>query len=101
MDFGSKYTPSHHEVKCEAEHYDAIERGYKGAELRYNDRNYRTGDYITLVRCEKTPAGVRPTGSAMLVRVSHLLFEHAGLAPGYVMLSIEKLARYQPAPPKP
>lgn len=93
--------PALHEVKCMDQHFDAIERGDKGAELRFNDRNYRERDFITLVRCQRTAAGVMPTGAALLVRITHLLSDHPGLTPGYVMASFEKLAWYQPAPAKP
>lgn len=39
-----------HELKCEAEFFDAVERGDKTFEIRRNDRNYQVGDTILLRR---------------------------------------------------
>ena len=38
----------HHDLKCETEYYQAIERGKKKFELRNNDRNFKVGDMVTL-----------------------------------------------------
>ncbi len=39
----------HHEIKCETEYYQDVERGIKKFELRLNDRHYLAGDMVTLV----------------------------------------------------
>jgi uncharacterized protein DUF3850 len=38
----------HHDLKCETEFYQAVERGDKTFEVRYNDRDYTVGDMVTL-----------------------------------------------------
>jgi ASC-1-like (ASCH) protein len=37
-----------HELKIWPEHFDAITKGWKTAELRINDRNFRRGDLMLL-----------------------------------------------------
>lgn len=41
-----------HELKCLDVHFDAIRSGLKTAELRYDDRHYRVGDYLLLTRTQ-------------------------------------------------
>lgn len=41
-------TPIIHKLKIAPEYYEAQARGLKNFEIRKNDRNYHTGDYLTL-----------------------------------------------------
>lgn len=37
-----------HELKCDEDYFDAVVRGTKTFELRYNDRGYQAGDTVWL-----------------------------------------------------
>lgn len=39
-----------HHLKCMPEYWDAVERGEKTFEARYNDRNFHSGDTLRLYR---------------------------------------------------
>ena len=41
--------PKHHYLKLFERYYKAVVRGEKLSEVRYNDRNYKVGDTITLL----------------------------------------------------
>ena len=38
----------HHHLKCEAEYFQAVERGKKKFELRKNDRDFQVSDMVYL-----------------------------------------------------
>jgi antitoxin component HigA of HigAB toxin-antitoxin module len=80
-----------HRLKCEAPFFDAVEVGRKTAELRFNDRDFRVGDVLELLR---TKEGQMTHLSAKLqVLVTHIVRDTDGpwLAPGHVMLSFRTL----------
>lgn len=77
-----------HKIKCWPEFFGAIADGSKKFELRKDDRDYRVGDEITL--CEWCPAEKQPTQRLLDLKITYILAGHAGLAPGYVILSIAK-----------
>lgn len=80
-----------HRLKCEAPFFDVVEVGRKTAELRKDDRGYKVGDVLELIR---TKDG-HPThaGAKLQVLVTHIVRATDGpwLAPGHVMLSFRTL----------
>lgn len=89
--------PAIHQLKTEAAHFEATERGDKRAEIRKNDRGYLPGDFLALAKWIPSDApGIEGhyTGEVILVQITHALHgpQH-GIAEGYVMLSHEALAR--------
>lgn len=38
---------AHHDLKSFTEEYEAIDRGFKKAEARFNDRSFQIGDTVT------------------------------------------------------
>lgn len=38
----------YHDLKCDTEYYQAVERGKKKFEVRKNDRNFKVYDMVTL-----------------------------------------------------
>ena len=77
-----------HELKIKPEYFQAVWEGKKKAELRKDDRDYNVGDVLILYEWN----GEEYTGSAIAVRVTHILRDCAeyGLADGYCILSIER-----------
>jgi len=85
-----------HKIKIEQQWADAILAGVKKAELRYNDRNYQRGDHIRfcVIKIEKdgtkTPI-LSPEYNNMLYEITYVYAAPCkGLAPGWVILSIER-----------
>lgn len=76
-----------HELKTLSQHFEAIACGTKRFELRRNDRGFGVGDNLRL----REYTGDAYTERELTVRVTQILYEHDGLAPGYVCMSIEVL----------
>ncbi|MBH0599912.1 DUF3850 domain-containing protein [Salmonella enterica] len=73
-----------HELKIYPQYFADVKSGIKRAELRLNDRNYRTGGVLRL--CEYNAGEL--TGATVDVDVVHV--DDVGYwCPGYVLLSIE------------
>lgn len=76
--------PDVHALKIQHQHLVAVREQRKRAEIRFNDRGYKEGDYLNM-RDE--------TGAQELVQVTHVvdLANVAGkeVAPGWVALSIQ------------
>lgn len=79
-----------HFLKIWPEHYQDVITGMKRAELRKNDRDYSVGD--SLILKEYQPKTGKFTGLEVHVVVTHITDVNEWL-PGYVMLSVELLAR--------
>lgn len=77
---------THHQLKIQALHWQALNAGIKTHEIRLNDRNYQTGDTLTFT----TPDGTPHPGTWT---ITHILTHHQfpqGLNPGYALLSLKK-----------
>jgi hypothetical protein len=79
--------PKHHYLKLFERYYKAVVRGEKLSEVRYNDRNYRVGDTITLLEGKPGLDGFEYTGRKISARISYI--DGFGLNAGYVNLSIK------------
>lgn len=80
-----------HELKIKSEYFMDVAKGAKKAEIRYNDRNYKVGDFLVLHEIDDH--GNR-TGNQCTVIVSHILDDTEYLRDGYVMLSIGVMSRF-------
>ena len=76
-----------HELKTWPEWFAAVRNGSKTAEVRLDDRGYAAGDGLRLE--EWDPTTREYTGRVEWRTITHVLRDHPGLAPGYVMLSLE------------
>lgn len=74
------------EVKCLPEYYEAVRTGVKPWELRYNDRDYAEGDLLILREWN----GEAYTGRRQTVKITYILREFAGLAEGWVIMSVQR-----------
>jgi len=78
-----------HTLKCWAPYFDAIADGLKTFEMRRNDRDYRVGDTLELVRCyEDPPHDPTPDGSSLRFRVTYMTM--FGCKDGFVCMAIQR-----------
>jgi hypothetical protein len=79
-----------HKLKTATAFYQALQDGRKTFEIRFNDRDYRVGDYLHLCQWD----GERFTGRNVWRRVSYVLTwgEFPGLASGYVCMGFDEPA---------
>lgn len=78
--------PRIHEVKILQEYYDAVDKGLKTWEYRFNDRNYTEGDILIL----KEWNGDKFTGRRLMVQIAYILRDFFALPDGWVIMSIKK-----------
>lgn len=79
--------PINHEVKCDAEYYDKVEAGLKRFEYRLNDRDYREGDTLTLIRTDEEG---NPTGQRSTYLVTYVLENSPRVPLNFVVMTIER-----------
>ena len=72
-------------LKILPEYFEEVADGFKRAEVRYNDRDFKIGDIYSL--CEWD--GEKFTGRSITIRITHVLHGAGfkGLAPNYCMFS--------------
>lgn len=76
-----------HELKTWPEFFDAVKRGEKTFEVRFNDRDYQVGDVLLLL--EWDPASGRYTGQLVDKLVTYVCSGGKfGIEPGTVVLGI-------------
>lgn len=74
-----------HHIKILSEHFYPVQEGLKKAEVRYNDRGFKVGDYL-LLREYSTESGY--SGRVITKRIGHIACLDA-MADGYVLLSFK------------
>ncbi|EBR5148684.1 DUF3850 domain-containing protein [Salmonella enterica] len=85
----NKLTGVEHNLKIAPEYFAAVVAGVKHAEMRFNDRNYQTGDVLNL--CEWDDGTF--TGDFVSVDVTRVC--ELPSVPGYALLSFELQERYK------
>jgi len=65
-----------HHLKLDEKWETSVMDGTKKAEVRFNDRDYQTGDMVEFEEANG------------LYRITHVLHSVPGLEPGYVVLSL-------------
>lgn len=77
-----------HSLKTWPEYYQRIVSGEKTFEVRKNDRDYQTGDYLDLQ--EYDPASNKYTGSSITKKVSYILHGGSfGVESGTVVMALD------------
>lgn len=77
-----------HRLKTINPHYLDIALGVKTFEVRFNDRDFKTGDILILE--EYDPEADACTGNSITARVLHILNGgQFGIEPGYVVMSLK------------
>lgn len=79
----------HHFLKQDDRFFQSVVDGKKSFEVRYNDRDYKIGDTITLREGYLEDGVFLYTGRAISAEISHI--ETFGLQDGYVLLSLSKV----------
>ena len=75
----------YHDLKCETEYYQAIERGFKKFEFRLNDRNFTPHDMVTL---HETVKGIYTGRSTTPFEIQYVLIGGVfGLPEGYCIFN--------------
>jgi hypothetical protein len=83
-----------HELKCWPIYFQLILTAEKRCELRSEaDRVFLAGDFLRLREFD-FGAG-RYTANCTCVRVTDVLREHAGIAPGFALLSVEAVSEFE------
>ncbi len=80
-----------HFLKIRPRYFEAIKKGLKTFEVRYNDRDYSVGDLL----CLRVWSGKEFTDESVTVEVIYVLYEFEGLMPNYVVLGFKKV-NYEP-----
>ena len=83
----SEMHPKIHKLKTRPDYFNAVFDGRKKFELRYNDRNFKVGDIISL----REWTGSEYTGKSIDCKIDYILERYDGLDPNYVILSISLL----------
>lgn len=82
-----------HDLKIWPQYFICIIEGSKTFEIRKNDRDFNIGDKMILR--EWVPGAFdgagHYTGRTITCTVTYIIFECAGLIPGYVIMSIDVL----------
>lgn len=90
--------PVTHELKCNANYWDAVARGEKTFEVRRDDRGFQKGDIVVLQRWEDRSLPMRYSTRGLNNRVKELSREitfiltggQFGIEPGYVVLGLSR-----------
>jgi hypothetical protein len=79
-----------HCLKCWPEYYNRVVSGLKRFEVRKNDRGFSEGDFLVLQ--EWDPITRKYTGEMQSFEVDYILYNHEGITPGFVVMSIKKFS---------
>lgn len=85
-----------HILKTDPEPFQAVKRGDKTHEIRFNDRNFQLGDFLVLQETNFSAAEAKErnvplelTGDVAVTWITHIQ-EGYGLMPGWVILSLSR-----------
>lgn len=76
-----------HKLKTHPKYFQAVKKGIKTFECRYNDRNFKDTD--TLILQEFNPDTQEYTGDELIADVLYILSDFIGLKDGFVILAIQ------------
>ncbi len=79
----------HHCLKLHAEYFDDIKEKRKTFETRFNDRNYKVGDVVTLKEGVHTLNGYKYSGREVSAEIGYI--SNFGVNEGYVTFSLIKV----------
>ena len=73
-----------HDLKKLPEYFSPVQSGLKTFEIRFNDRNFHTGDTLILREWNRNY-----TGREISAKITYILHNFSGLKEGYIAMSIE------------
>lgn len=74
-----------HQIRLGSEFFEDVAEERKRFELRKNDRNYKTGDWLELLEFKEG----KHTGRMIRAEITYMLEDFAGLEEGYCILGIQ------------
>lgn len=77
-----------HALKIEPNYYEDIKSGNKSFEVRKNDRDFRTGDYIVLNELSDTRDEY--TGRSILMKITSIVNDERFCKEGYIIMGLSK-----------
>ena len=81
----------YHYLKIVSDYFDDVKLGYKKAELRKNDRDFRVGDFMVLqeISNDSVRHFVKYTGRTAVCKITHVLTDtqFGGLQDGFCIIS--------------
>lgn len=80
-----------HVLKCFSEYFQLIVEGKKNFEVRYNDRDYKDGDFLMLYETEEDTKNL--TRKFTYVKITYILVGFEGLKEGWVCMSIRPVTK--------
>lgn len=82
-------TPLIHKLKIIPEFFEKVVSGEKNFECRYNDRDFKVGDFLLLLEWSNELPGY--TGKYIFKKVDYILTDtFQGLRSGYVIMSLKE-----------
>lgn len=86
-----------HELKTWPEYFQPIVDGKKTFEIRYNDRNFQEGDFLSLQEYDPAIKELNKfTGRIMVVKVTYVLKGNGFLPNNYVCMGIKESGLFEP-----
>lgn len=79
--------PKIHDLKILPMYFDAVAKGYKTFEVRYNDRDYFPSDLLLL----REWSNGEYTGRRVMVKITYILSGFEALKDGWVILGIKRV----------
>ena len=81
-----------HDLKTRIDCFQAIVDGYKTAEYRKDDRNFKVGDWLNLMEWNSETESY--TGATVLFLTTHIVRDapEFGIPDGYCMLSFKQIS---------
>lgn len=79
-----------HELKCHKFFFQRSWSEDKRFEIRYNDRDFQTGDNISLKEVDDDG---KETGRRIRMVITYILLSYSGLKDNYVILSVHTISR--------
>lgn len=83
-----------HELKLTDVFWEDVASGKKKFELRKNDRGYKVGDTLLMMRY----ADGKDMGDRLTLKITYMLEEYTGLAEGYAILGTELMTEIKEEP---
>lgn len=80
-----------HKLKLDAKYYEDSVKGYKGFEIRKNDRDFKVNDILMLYEVVKGDPWNEETGRYHFAQIIYILDETKYLQEGYICLGIKNL----------
>ena len=77
---------SHHRLKLHAEYFEDVKDGRKTFETRFNDRDYKVGDVVSLKEGIHTLDGYQYSGREISAEIGYI--SDFGVNDGYVTFSL-------------